>query len=58
MSKHAQKITVHVTPMTAHNLSRLAAMERCNTGRVIDKLVRDRMVSMRLHPGGGRENGR
>lgn len=52
MSKHAQKITVHVTPMTAHNLSRLAAMERCNTGRVIDKLVRDRMLAMRIYSGG------
>ncbi len=58
MSKHAQKITVHVTPMTAHNLRRLADMERCSTGRVIDKLVRDRMLAMRLYAGEGRENGR
>lgn len=51
MSKHTQKITVHVTPMTAYNINRLALMERCSTGRVIDKLVRDRMVSMRMYGG-------
>lgn len=55
MSKHNQKISVHVTPMTAYNLNRLAQMERCSTGRVIDKLVRDRMVAMRIYGGAWRD---
>lgn len=32
---------------TAHNIRRLAAMENTNEGRVIDKLVRDRMLQIR-----------
>lgn len=48
MAKRNRKISVHVTPMTAYNLDRLAQIEKCSTGRVIDKLVRDRMVAMSI----------
>lgn len=36
-----------MTAQTAHNLGRLAAMDGGNEGRVIDKLVRDRMLLLR-----------
>lgn len=36
-----------VTAQTAYNLGRLAVMENTNEGRVIDKLVRDRMLQLR-----------
>lgn len=42
-----RRISVLVTAQTAHNLGRLAAMEGGNEGRVIDKLVRDRMVMLK-----------
>lgn len=45
--KHKRKLTVRVTPQTAYNLERLAAMGNMNSpGRVVDKLVRDKMLSM------------
>jgi hypothetical protein len=45
--KHKRKLTVRVTPQTAYNLERLAAMGNVNSpGRVVDKLVRDKMLSM------------
>jgi len=38
---------VLVTAQTLHNLERLAAMDGSrNLGRVVDKLTRDKMVSM------------
>lgn len=42
-----RKITIKVTPQTAYNLEKLAKMERTYPGRVVDKLVRDRMLSFR-----------
>ena len=36
-----------MTAQTAHNLERLAQMAQCDPGRVVDKLVRDRMVALR-----------
>ena len=45
--KNMRRISVLVTAQTAHNLGRLAAMEGGNEGRVIDKLVRDRMLQLR-----------
>lgn len=42
--KNMRRISVLVTAQTAHNLGRLAAMDGGNEGRVIDKLVRDRML--------------
>lgn len=46
--KPTRKITVRVSPQTAYNLELLMAMSGVkSTGRVIDKLVRDRMVALR-----------
>lgn len=47
--KHNRKLTIRVTPQTAYNLEFLAgAAETKSTGRVVDKLVREKMLS--LHP--------
>ena len=46
--KNLRRISVLVTAQTAHNLDKLAAM--CGygeKGRVIDKLVREKMISIR-----------
>lgn len=42
-----RKIALKVTTMTAHNLERLARMEGISESRVVDKLVRDRMLSLK-----------
>lgn len=48
MKKHKKKLTVRVTPQTAYNLDRLAQLGgQKSPGRVVDKLVRDKMLSMR-----------
>lgn len=45
--KNLRRISVLVTAQTAYNLQRLANMDgQSNEGRVIDKLVRDRMVQI------------
>ena len=45
--KNIRRISVLVTAQTAYNLARLAAMDGGNQGRVIDKLVRDRMLMLK-----------
>ena len=47
MGKIKNRIVLHVTPQTAWNLTRLADMDKTSPGRVVDKLVRDRMVELR-----------
>ena len=43
-----RRLSVLVTAQTLHNLERLAAMDGSrNLGRVVDKLTRDKMVSIR-----------
>lgn len=51
MSKNpTRKITVRVSPQTAYNLELLMAMSGAKSaGRVIDKLVRDRMLALKGH---------
>jgi len=45
--KNLRRISVLVTAQTAYNLQRLADMNgQSNEGRVIDKLVRDRMIQI------------
>jgi hypothetical protein len=45
--KNLRRISVLVTAQTAYNLQRLADMDgQGNEGRVIDKLVRDRMIQI------------
>lgn len=45
--RNLRKLTIKVTPQTAYNLHRLADMGNIPVGRVVDKLVRDRMVEMK-----------
>lgn len=47
MKKDLRKLTIKVTPQTACNLHRLADMGNIPVGRVVDKLVRDRMVELK-----------
>ena len=49
MRKNLRRISLLVTAQTAGNIQRLAAMERTKPGRVVDKLVRDRMVLLRKY---------
>ena len=47
--KNLRRLSVLVTAQTMGNLEKLAATEGYgNVGRVIDKLVRDRMLALRL----------
>ena len=45
--KNMRRISVLVTAQTLYNIAKLAAMDGGNEGRVIDKLVRDRMLLLR-----------
>ncbi len=46
--KPTRKITLRVTPQTAYNLELLTAMSGAKSvGRVVDKLVRDRMLALK-----------
>ena len=46
--QHKRKVTVRVTPQTAYNLESLATMSGLKTpGRVVDKLVREKMLALR-----------
>ena len=45
--RNLRKLTIKVTPQTAYNLHRLADMGNIPVGRVVDNLVRDRMVAMK-----------
>lgn len=44
--KNLRRISILVTAQTAGNIKRLADMENTTPGRVVDKLVRDRMVML------------
>lgn len=46
--KNLRRISILVTAQTAGNLQRLADMEQIPPGRVMDKLVRDRMAALRM----------
>lgn len=46
--KNLRRISMLVTAQTAANLEKLAQMDgQSSIGRVMDKLVRDRMISLR-----------
>ena len=47
MARNKRRVTLLVTPQTAWNLTRLADMDKTSPGRVVDKLVRDRMIELR-----------
>ena len=46
-NKNFRRITLLVTAQTAGNLNKLAHISRIPPGRVVDKLVRDRMILLR-----------
>lgn len=45
--KNLRRLSALVTAQTLYNLAKLAAMDGGNQGRVIDKLVRDRMLMLK-----------
>ena len=46
--KPLRKITLKVTPQTAYNLGKLAAMAGYKTtGQAVDKLVREKMLALK-----------
>lgn len=46
--RHNKKLTVRVTPQTAFNLDKLAQISGAKSpGRVVDKLVREKMLQLR-----------
>jgi hypothetical protein len=49
--KHKVRLTIRVTSQTAFNLDRLSRMSGLSVGQVVDKLTRDRMISL-----GGKED--
>ena len=53
MSKNpTRKITLRVSPQTAYNVELLTAMSGVKSvGRVVDKLVRDRMLALKGRKG-------
>ena len=47
-NKNLRRVSVLVTAQTAKNLERLAQMDgQSSMGRVVDKLVREKMISLR-----------
>lgn len=47
MSKKYEKITIKVSSQTAYHLDQISRAGQCSIGRVVDKLVRDRMLDAR-----------
>lgn len=45
--KNLRRVSYLVTAQTEHNIQKIADMEKTNPGRVIDKLVRDRMLYLK-----------
>ena len=45
--KNMRRVSMLVTAQTIYNLEKLAAMSGCHeVGRVVDKLVREKMISL------------
>lgn len=45
--KNMRRVSMLVTAQTIYNLEKLAAMSGCHEiGRVVDKLVREKMISL------------
>lgn len=47
--KNPRRLVCKVTPQTLWNLQKLAKMMKCgdNLGKVVDKLVREKMISLK-----------
>lgn len=54
-NKNLRRITLLVTAQTAGNLDKLAHISRRPPGRVVDKLVRDRMILLKAREKDDRE---
>lgn len=52
MGKNKRRIVLYITPQTAYNLQRLEDMDKTSPGRVVDNLVRDRMIELRRYQDG------
>lgn len=48
MNKNLRRKTYVVTAQTAYNIQRLAQVCGCPEGRIIDKLVREKMLALRV----------
>lgn len=46
-----KKLSCTVTAQTMYNLNKLSAMSKVSLGRVVDKLTREHMLSMRYGKG-------
>ena len=44
--KTLRRITMLVTPQTEYNLRKLAMIAHVPIGRIVDKLIRDRMICL------------
>lgn len=56
---HKHKRSIRVMPQTSYNLDRLADLSGLKTpGRVVDKLVREKMLSLRVSEERSRRGGR
>lgn len=53
--KNLRRITLLVTAQTAGNIDKLAHISRIPPGRVVDKLVRDRMILLKAREKDDRE---
>lgn len=54
-NKNLRRITLLVTAQTAGNIDKLAHISRIPPGRVVDKLVRDRMILLKAREKDDRE---
>ena len=45
--KNLRRLHTRVTAQTYRKLEQWAIVEKCGPGRVVDKLVRDRMIELR-----------
>ena len=46
-NKNLRRLRCLVTAQTMGNLERLAQMDGCDVGRMVDKLTRDKMLALR-----------
>lgn len=46
--KNLRRVSFLITAQTDYNIQKLADMENTSPGRVIDKLVRDRMLRLKI----------
>ena len=55
-NKNMRRVTLLVTAQTAWHIKNLSKIARCSQGCIVDKLVRDRMVSLKEGRNSGTRN--